>query len=166
VIEKLGGVGLVDAETGQRVTLGSNIVEAYYEMFGLLNESVVEEGEVGIESAVFSPVTIDSGELTRLVTLLRNNENVTHHLYLDLAMAAGNFSVLWHGSVVTPTVYPTNSTYTLDIGMVGPGDVYGTSPQITAYLPQGVVLSTYIIVVTLRTETGIADRVSLMLTVT
>ena len=166
VIEKLGGVGLVDAATGQRVTLGSNVVEAYYKMFGLLNKTVVEEGEVGIESVVFTPVTVDSGEFARLVTALRNNDNTSHHLYLDISVAAGNFSVVWHGTQVIPTVYAGNRTYTLDIGNVGSGDLYGTSPQITAYLPTGVVLSTYLIVVTLRTEEGITDQITLMLTVT
>ncbi|MHA1768497.1 MAG: UPF0182 family protein [Candidatus Thorarchaeota archaeon] len=166
VIEKLGGVGLVDARTGERVELGSSVVEAYYRMFGLLNQTAVEEGEVGIDSAVFSPITIESGDYSSLITLMRNNDNVTHHLYLDIVIAAGNFSVMWHGSTVTPTVGPTNTTFTLDIGMVGPGDVYGTSPMVTVNLPEGLVVAQYLVELILRTEDGIMDVVSLVLTVT
>ncbi|UCE09235.1 MAG: UPF0182 family protein [Candidatus Thorarchaeota archaeon] len=166
VVQKLGGVGLVDAETGERVELGSNIIEAYYKMFGLLNQSVVEEGDVGIESASFDPVTVSSGEFSELSALLKNNDDVGHHLYLDISVAAGNFSVFWHGSEVTPVEYPQNRTFTLDIGNVGAGDTYGTSPMITAFLPAGVVLSQYLVVVTLRTEDGIVDQLTLFLTVT
>jgi hypothetical protein len=166
VIEKLGGVGLVDAQTGGRVSLGENVVEAYYEMFGLLNQTVVEEGEVGFDSASFSPLTIESGEFSELSMLLRNNDNVSHDLYVDIAVAAGEFQVFWHGSNVTPVVYPSNTSFTLDIGPVGPGDSYGTTPVLTAFLPEGVVLSTYLVVVTLRTEEGIVDQVVLTLTVT
>ncbi|TFF67617.1 hypothetical protein EU520_01370 [Candidatus Thorarchaeota archaeon] len=166
VIEKLGGVGLVDAQTGGRVSLGENVVEAYYEMFGLLNQTVVEAGEVGFESASFSPLTIDSGEFTELSMLLRNNDNMSHDLSVDITVAAGDFEVFWHGSNVTPMVHPTNTTYSLNIGTVGPGDSYGTTPQLRAYLPEGVVLSTYLIIVTLRTEEGIADQIVLTLTVT
>jgi len=166
VIEKLGGVGLVDAETGERVQLGSNVVEAYYKMFGLLNQTVLEEGEVGIESAHFDPVSIESGQYSRLTLMLRNNDNVTHHLYVDITTAAGNFSVLWHGTEITPTSSAGNTTFSLDIGEVGPGDVYGTTPLVTAYLPQGVVLSTYLVVITLRTESGVVAQETLLLTVT
>ena len=74
VIEKLGGVGLVDAATGERVTLGSNVIEAYYEMFGLLNQTGVTEGDVGFESAVFNPITVDSGELPSRPTLELSGE--------------------------------------------------------------------------------------------
>ena len=166
VIEKLGGVGLVDAETGERVQLGNNVVEAYYKMFGLLNQTVVESGEVGIESMQFNPVTISSGEFSSLDMMLRNNDNVSHHLYVDIAVATGNFSVFWHGSEVTPNVYAQNTTFVLDIGTVGAGDVYGTSPQVTALLHEGLVLATYLVVVTLRTEDGIVDQQTLLLTVT
>jgi hypothetical protein len=166
VVQKLGGVGLVDAETGERVELGSNVVEAYYKMFGLLNQTSVEEGDVGIESAGFSPVTISSGEFSELSTLLRNNDIVSHNISLDITVAGGNFSVFWHGSEVTPTVYAGNTTFTLNIGDVGSGDLYGTSPMITTFLPVGVVLSQYLVVVTLRTEDGVVDQVRLFLTVT
>ncbi|TXT54899.1 MAG: conserved membrane protein of unknown function [Candidatus Thorarchaeota archaeon] len=166
VIEKLGGVGLVDALTGERVELGENIVEAYYKMFGLLNQTVIEEGSVGIESAVFNPVTIESGEFADLVTLLRNNDNVTHNLTMDIVVSSGNFSVNWHGGAVTPSVYSTNTTYSLNIGLVGPGDSYGTAPQITAYLPSGLVFAQYVVQVILRTEEGISDEITLFLTVT
>ncbi|RLI49492.1 MAG: hypothetical protein DRO73_06250 [Candidatus Thorarchaeota archaeon] len=166
MIEKLGGVGLVDAETGERVQLGSNVVEAYYKMFGLLNQTILEEGEVGIESAYFDPVSIESGQYSRLTLMLRNNDNMTHHLYVDITTAAGNFSVLWHGTEITPTSSAGNTTFSLDVGEVGPGDVYGTAPLVTAYLPQGVVLSTYIVVITLRTESGVVAQETLLLTVT
>ncbi|MFX1368681.1 MAG: UPF0182 family protein, partial [Promethearchaeota archaeon] len=166
VIEKLGGVGLVDAKTGERVQLGKNVVEAYYKMFGLLNQTVIESGEVGIESAVFTPITIDSGEFADLVMLFRNNDNVSHDLYLDFVIATGNFSVQWHGADIVPVVTPSNSTFTLDIGTVGPGDSYGTSPLVTAHLPTGIVMAQYIIQLVLRTEEGIADQITLILTVT
>ncbi|MHA1781360.1 MAG: UPF0182 family protein [Candidatus Thorarchaeota archaeon] len=166
VIEKLGGVGLVDAETGERVQLGANVVEAYYKMFGLLNQTVVETGEVGIESLQFNPVTINSGEFSSLDLMLRNNDNVSHHLYVDITVATGNFSIFWHGSSISPTVNAQNTTFVLDIGTVGVGDVYGTSPQVTALLHPGLVLATYLVVVTLRTENGIVDQQTLLLTVT
>ncbi len=166
VIEKLGGVGLVDAETGERVQLGANVVEAYYRMFGLLNQTGVGEGQVGIDSAHFDPATITSGEYSQLVMMLRNNDNVSHDLYVDISVLTGDFSVVWHGTEITPTVYPTNTTYTLSIGTVGPGDVYGTSPLISVTLPQGVVTATYMVLVTLRTEEGVVDQVSLFLTAT
>lgn len=167
VIQKLGGVGLVDARTGERVELGSNIVEAYYKMFGLLNRSTIEEGEVGFESALFSPVTIDAGDFTNLVTLMRNNDNVSHHLYIDVVVPpSGNFSLLWHGSVVTPVTTPSNTTYTLDIGTLGAGDLYGTSPKITVYLPEGLIVAQYIVQVVLRTEAGIVDQINLIITIT
>ncbi len=166
MIEKLGGVGLVDAETGQRVALGSTIVEAYYDMFGLLNQTVVEAGAVGFESASFSPMSIKSGTFSQLVLNLKNNDNVSHHLYVDITVVTGNFTVKWHGSEITPAVYPSNKTFTLDVGNVGPGDTYGTVPLVTAYLPQGVILVTYLVIVTLRTEDGVADRISLTLTIT
>lgn len=166
VIEKLGGVGLVDAQTGGRVSLGADVVEAYYQMFGLLNQTIVEEGAVGFESTNFSPLTIDSGEFSKLNMILRNNDNVSHELFVDIAMAAGDFEVLWHGNSVTPTVHPGNTTYTLNIGTIGPGDFYGTAPSVTAFLPEGVVLSTYIVVLTLRTEDGIVDQIAVTLTVT
>ncbi|MFW9843735.1 MAG: UPF0182 family protein, partial [Candidatus Thorarchaeota archaeon] len=133
VIQKLGGVGLVDAYTGERVELGENVIEAYYKMFGLLNRSIIEEGEVGFESAVFTPISIDSGDFSSLVTMMRNNDNETRHLYLDIVTPptnlayTANFTIQWHGSEVTPLLYGTNSTFTLDIGDVGAGDLYGTS---------------------------------------
>jgi hypothetical protein len=166
VIEKLGGVGLVDARTGSRVELGSNVVEAYYEMFGLLNRSIIEQGQVGLESATFNPVTIQSGEFTNLVTLMRNNDNITHHLYLDVVVPpSGNFSIFWHGSGITPFTSSENSTYTLDIGDVGAGDLYGTSPQVTVYLPAGLVAAQYLVQVILRTEEGVVDQMNLIITI-
>jgi len=166
VIEKLGGVGLVDAQTGARVALGSNVVEAYYEMFGLLNRTVVETGQVGFESAIFSPTSIVSGSSTSLLTLMKNNDNVTHSLSLDIVILAGNFTVEWHGANVTPTAYPANSTFSLSIGNLGPGDSYGTSPTVTVYLPPGIVFATYLVLIVLRTEGGAVDQMSLFLTVT
>ena len=166
VIQKLGGVGLVDVETGDRVELGESVVEAYYKMFGLLNQTIIEEGEVGFENVVFDPLTIDSGDFANLVALMRNNDNVTHHLYLDIVTATGNFTVNWHGSDIVPTINPTNSTFTLDIGDVGAGDLYGTAPLVTAYLPTGIVLAQYLVQIILRTEEGIVDQFNLLLTVT
>ncbi|MGD9396307.1 MAG: UPF0182 family protein [Candidatus Thorarchaeota archaeon] len=168
VIQKLGGVGLVDVETGDRVELGESVVEAYYKMFGLLNQTIVEEGEVGFESVSFNPLTIDSGEFSNLLALLRNNDNVTQHLYLDIVVApTSNFSVSWHGAGVTPTIYAgENQTFTLDIGNVGAGDLYGTTPLVTAYLPEGLVLAQYLVQVILRTDDGIVDQINLLLTVT
>ncbi|MFW9888190.1 MAG: UPF0182 family protein, partial [Candidatus Thorarchaeota archaeon] len=166
VIEKLGGVGLVDAQTGERVTLGDNVVEAYYEMFGLLNQTTVGTGEVGFESAMFSPITVSSGDAANLVTLLRNNDNVSHDLTMDIVIATGNFSVNWHGTNVVPTEYPSNTTFALNIGNVGPGDLYGTTPLVTAYLPTGLVVAQYLVQLILRTEEGIVDTISLILTVT
>jgi hypothetical protein len=166
VIEKLGGVGLVDAESGERVQLGSNVIEAYYKMFGLLNQTTVGEGEVGFESATFNPITVNSGEQTQLVSLMRNNDNVSHNLQMDIVIASGNFSVLWHGSEISPTQYESNITFTLNIGELGSGDLYGTSPAISVELPEGVVLAQYLVEVILRTEEGIVDSVSLFLTVT
>ncbi len=166
VIQKLGGVGLVDVETGDRVELGESVVEAYYKMFGLLNQTVVEEGEIGFESVTFSPLTIESGDFSNLVTLMRNNDNMTHHMYIDIVTVAGNFSINWHGSEVTPLVSPSNSTFTLDIGDVGTGDLYGTSPMVTVYLPTGIVLAQYLVQIILRTEDGVVDQINLLLTVT
>jgi uncharacterized membrane protein (UPF0182 family) len=166
VIQKLGGVGLVDVKTGERVELGSSVVEAYYQMFGLLNQTIIQEGEVAFESISFNPLTIESGQFASLLALMRNNDNVTHNLYLDIVTATGNFSILWHGSSVVPTVNPSNSTFTLDIGTVGAGDLYGTSPWITVYLPTGIVLAQYLVQIILRTEEGIVDQINLLLTVT
>ncbi len=166
VIQKLGGVGLVDAKTGERVSLGANVVEAYYRMFGLLNQTVIEEGKVGIESAVLSPTTVESGDYSNLVLMLRNNDVVAHNLSLDITVAAGNFSVIWHNQQVTPTFNPSNTTFTLDIGALGPGDLYGTTPQISAILPAGIVSAQYLVEITLRTEEGIVDSMTLILTVT
>jgi hypothetical protein len=167
VIQKLGGVGLVDVESGDRVELGTSVVEAYYKMFGLLNQTIVEAGEVGFESLSFNPLTIDSGEFSSLIALLRNNENTTQHLYLDIVVApSSNFSVSWHGFGITPDIYPGNQTFTLDIGMVGAGDLYGTTPLVTAYLPEGIVLAQYLVLVVLRTDDGVVDQISLLFTVT
>jgi len=166
VIQKLGGVGLVDAQTGERVTLGTNVVEAYYRMFGLLNQTVVEEGEVGIESAVLSPLTIDSGDYSNLILMLRNNDVAHHNLTVEITVAAGNFSIFWHGSTIAPTVNPTNTTFSLDIGSLGAGDLYGTTPRIYATLPTGIVSAQYLIEITLRTEDGITDSATLILSVT
>ena len=166
VIEKLGGVGLVDAESGERVQLGSNVIEAYYKMFGLLNQSTIDEGEVGFESATFNPITVNSGEQTQLISLMRNNDNVSHSLQMDIVIASGNFSVLWHGSEISPTQYMSNTTFTLDIGELGSGDLYGTSPAITVHLPEGIVLAQYLVEVVLRTEDGVVDSINLFLTVT
>jgi hypothetical protein len=162
VIQKLGGVGLVDARTGERVELGENVIEAYYKMFGLLNRSTIEFGQVGLESATFNPVTISSGVYTSLTALMRNNDNVTHHLYLDIVVPpSGNFSILWHGLEVTPF----NSTYTLDIGDVGVGDLYGTNSFLTVFLPTGQVSGQYLVQVILRTETEAVDQINLIITV-
>ncbi|TFG11401.1 hypothetical protein EU537_12500 [Candidatus Thorarchaeota archaeon] len=166
VIQKLGGVGLVDAGTGERVTLGENVIEAYYKMFGLLNRSIIGEGEVGIENAAFNPLTIESGELSQLSMILRNNDNTEHNLTVDITVAAGNFSVFWHGAEVSPIANPSNTTFSLNIGTVGSGDYYGTTPSLTAYLPDGIVSAQYLVVVTLRTEDGIEDQLSLILTIT
>jgi hypothetical protein len=163
VIQKLGGVGLVDARTGERVELGENVIEAYYKMFGLLNRSTIEQGEVGFESVTFNPVTIQSGIYTYLTALMRNNDNVTHHLYLDIVVPpSGNFSMLWHGSSVTPV----NSTYTLDVGDVGAGDLYGTVPLMTVYLPLGQVSGQYLVQIILRTESEAVDQINLIITIT
>ena len=168
VIQKLGGVGLVDVKTGDRVELGETVVEAYYKMFGLLNQTVVEAGEVGFESVTLDPVTINSGEYSSLVTLMRNNDNITHSLQLDIVILSptSNFSVSWHGSEVTPIISGTNQTFTMNIGLVGANDLYGTSPTLTAFLPPGVVLAQYLLIVVLRTESGIVDQANLLLTVT
>jgi hypothetical protein len=167
VIQKLGGVGLVDVQTGDRVELGESVVEAYYKMFGLLNQTIVEEGEVGFESVSFNPLTIDSGEFSSLLALLRNNDNSSHHLYLDIVVApSSNFSVSWHGAEVTPFINPGNQTFTLDIGDVGAGDLYGTTPLVTAFLPDGIVLAQYLVQVILRTEDGVVDQINLLLTIT
>jgi len=168
VIQKLGGVGLVDVKTGDRVELGSSVVEAYYKMFGLLNQTAVESGEVGFESLRFDPVTIDSGEFSSLLALMRNNDNISQHLYIDIVVApSSNFSVSWHNSAVTPDIYPgDNQTFTLDIGMVGAGDLYGTTPLVTAYLPEGIVLAQYLVMVILRTDDGVVEQINLLLTIT
>lgn len=172
VIQKLGGVGLVDAYTGERVELGENVVEAYYKMFGLLNRSIIGEGEVGFESAVFSPMSIDSGDFSSLTTLMRNNDNVSHHLYLDIvtpatnALHTSNFTIMWHGFEITPALFGTNATFTLDIGNIGVGDLYGTAPTISVLLPLGTVMQQFIIQVILRTEEGVVDQINLILTVT
>jgi hypothetical protein len=167
VIQKLGGVGLVDVETGDRVELGESVVEAYYKMFGLLNQTVVEEGDVGFEAVSFNPITIDSGEFSNLLVLMRNNDNITQHLYLDIVVSTiSNFTVNWHGSDVAPMVYATNQTFTLDIGNLGPGDLYGTTPLVTAYLPEGYVLAQYLVQVILRTDDGVVEQINLLLTVT
>jgi hypothetical protein len=168
VIQKLGGVGLVDIKTGDRVQLGENVVEAYYKMFGLLNKTVVESGEVGFESVTLDPVTINSGEQSSLITLMRNNHNITQHLYLDIVIfsPSANFSVSWHGSDILSNISATNQTFTMDIGLVGAGDLYGTSPLLTAFLPSGAVLIQYLILVVLRTDAGVVDEVSLPLTIT
>ena len=172
VIQKLGGVGLVDARTGERVELGANVVEAYYKMFGLLNQTVIQEGEVGFESATFSPATTKSGVPTGLVTLMRNNDNITHHLYLDIVTPptnlqyTSNFTIQWHGLNVTPILSPTNATFTLDIGNVGPGDLYGTSPEVAVLLSSGTVFQQFLVQVFLRTEAGVVDKINLILTIT
>ncbi len=172
VIQKLGGVGLVDAYTGERVTLGENVVEAYYKMFGLLNRSIIEAGDVGFESAVFNPVSIDSGDFTRLTTLMRNNDNVTHHLYLDIvtpptnALYTPNFTIMWHGVEVTPALYGANATFTLDIGNLGAGDLYGTTPMVSVLLPEGTFSQQIVVYVILRTEEGVVDQIDLILTIT
>jgi len=162
VIEKLGGVGLVDAETGKRVELGSNVIEAYYEMFGFLNETTVEAGEVGFESVIFSPVTITSGDFSKLVTLIRNNDDVSHNITLEMSIVSGDFTVNWHG-VEVPFV---NNTFSMNIGTLGAGDLYGTSPMVSASLPPGLVLAQYLVSVTLRTEEGVVDQITLFLTIT
>jgi hypothetical protein len=168
VIQKLGGVGLVDVQTGERVELGESVVEAYYKMFGLLNQTIVEEGAVGFESVVLNPVTIDSGEFSSLVTQMRNNDNITQHLYLDIVVSeTSDFIVYWHGDEINATVNPgANQTFTMDIGAVGAGDLYGTTPLVTAYLPDGIVLAQYLVQVILRTDDGIVDQINLLLTVT
>ncbi len=162
VIEKLGGVGLVDARTGERVKLGGNVVEAYYAMFGLLNQTIVEAGEVGLESVTLSPFAVEEGEFASLVALMRNNDNVSHHLYLDvITPGSANFSLFWHGLEVIDVA----GNFTMDIGVVGPGDVYGTAPMLTAYLSEGQILVQYLVQVVLRTEDGIVDTLNLVLTV-
>jgi hypothetical protein len=172
VIQKLGGVGLVDAYTGERVELGANIIEAYYKMFGLLNRSIINQGEVGFESAVFTPISIDSGAFTSLTTLMRNNDNITQHLYLDIITPptnlayTANFTIQWHGLEVIPYLYASNATYTLDIGNLGPGDLYGTAPSVSVVLPEGTVLQQFLIQVILRTDDGVVDQINLLLTVT
>jgi uncharacterized membrane protein (UPF0182 family) len=168
VIQKLGGVGLVDVQTGDRVELGESVVEAYYKMFGLLNQTIVEAGNVGFEGVSFNPITVDSGEFSSLLALMRNNDNITHNLYLDIVVSSSsNFSVFWHGAEVIPTVYPdANQTFTLDIGAVGAGDMYGTTPLVAAYLPDGIVLAQYFVQVILRTDEGVVDIINLLLTVT
>ena len=172
VIQKLGGVGLVDARTGERVELGDNVIEAYYKMFGLLNQTVIEEGEVGFESVIFSPATINSEEFSNLVAMMRNNDNISHHLYLEIVTPptgleyTANFSIQWHGSEVIPVLSGTNATFTLDIGNVGAGDLYGTSPFVTVHLAEGTVFQQFLVQVILRTEEGVVDQVNLFLTIT
>ena len=140
-------------------------------MFGLLNRSIIEAGEVGFESAVFSPVTIYSSDFTSLTTLMRNNDNVTHHLYLDIVTPptnmqfTANFTIMWHGADVIPTLSGTNATYTLDIGNIGAGDLYGTAPMVSVILPEGTVLQQFFVQVILRTEEGVMDQINLLLTV-
>ncbi|MFW9834840.1 MAG: hypothetical protein ACFFEK_12650, partial [Candidatus Thorarchaeota archaeon] len=133
-----------------------------------LNQTIVEEGAVGFESVAFNPITIDSGVFSSLVTQMRNNDNITHHLYLDIVVSdTSNFITYWHGDEVTPIVNPgANQTFTMDIGDVGAGDFYGTTPLVTAYLPDGIVLAQYLVQVILRTEDGIVDQINLLLTVT
>jgi hypothetical protein len=134
----------------------------------LLNQTVVEAGSVGFESVTLDPVTINSGEHSSLVTLMRNNDNITQHLYLDIVIFSpvANISVSWHGSDIVPNISATNKTFTMDIGSVGPGDLYGTSPMLTAFLPSGTVLIQYLIIVVLRTDAGAVDQVNLPLTIT
>jgi hypothetical protein len=163
----LGGVGLVDVKTGDRVELGSSVVEAYYKMFGLVNQTTVQTGEVGFESVRFNPITIESGEFSSLFALMRNNDNISQHLYIDIVVSSvSNFSVFWHGSDIPVTINPGNQTFTLDIGMVGAGDTYGTTPLVTAFLPEGYALAQYYVQVILRTDDGIVDQINLLFTVT
>jgi uncharacterized integral membrane protein len=167
VIQKLGGVGLVDVQTGERVELGESVVEAYYKMFGLLNQTVVETGEVGFEGVSFTPHIINSGEFSSLIAQMRNNDNITQNLHLDIVVpSSSNFSVFWHGSTITPTINLGNQTFTMDIGMVGAGDLYETAPLVTAYLPEGLVLAQYIVMVILRTDDGAVEQINLLLTIT
>ena len=141
-------------------------------MFGLLNRSIIEQGEVGFESAVFTPISIDSGDFSSLTALIRNNANISQHIYLDIVTPptnlqyTANFTIQWHGLEVTPISYGTNTTYTLDIGNLGAGDLYGTAPQITVILPDGTVLQQFLIQVILRTADGVVDQINLLLTVT
>ena len=141
-------------------------------MFGLLNRSIIEQGDVGFESAVFTPISIDSGDFTSLVSLIRNNANISHHIYLDIVTPptnlqyTANFTIQWHGLEVIPTLYGTNATYTLDIGNLGAGDLYGTAPFITVILSEGTVLQQFLIQVILRTDDGVVDQINLLLTVT
>jgi len=103
---------------------------------------------------------------------MRNNDNITQHLYLDIVTPptnlsyTANFSITWHGSAVIPMLYGSNATYTLDIGNVGSGDLYGTAPFITVILPEGTVLQQFLIQVILRPDDGVVDQINLILTVT
>jgi hypothetical protein len=98
---------------------------------------------------------------------MRNNDNITQHLYLDIVVApSSNFSVSWHGTIIAADIYPGNQTFTLDIGMVGAGDLYGTTPLVTAYLPEGLVLAQYLVMVILRTDDGVVEQINLLLTIT
>ncbi len=121
---------------------------------------------MGFESVSFDPITIESGQSSSLTMHIRNNDNQTHSVYADITILTGNFTVQWHGTAVTPSVTSHNTTFTLDIGQVGPGDLYGTSPLVTVHLPEGIVFAQYLVIVTLRTEEGVVDRITLFLTVT
>jgi hypothetical protein len=77
-----------------------------------------------------------------------------------------NFTVLWHGSEVTPTLFGTNATFTLDIGNLGAGDLYGTAPLVSVLLPEGTVLQQFLVQIILRTDEGVVDQINLLLTVT
>ena len=50
--------------------------------------------------------------------------------------------------------------------MVGAGDLYGTTPLVTAYLPEGIVLAQYLVMVILRTDDGVVEQINLLLTIT
>jgi hypothetical protein len=147
-ITKLSGVGLVEATTGENVSLGVDVIEAYINLFGIGNVTT-SETDVTLGTLEFNPSPMLNGSVADLPIVINNDDDVFHNVSINIATFTPNINMSWYGSPITPTVYGSNNTFSFGTWELGPGDYFGTNIQVTGILDTGTVLQQYLLIVQL-----------------
>ncbi|MHA1917427.1 MAG: UPF0182 family protein [Candidatus Ranarchaeia archaeon] len=164
-ITKLSGVGLVEATTGESVSLGIDILEAYVNLFGIGNQTTTGLN-VSLNTLAFNPLSITNGSETDLLIQTTNNDPTFHNVSLNIVTYSDNINVSYHGVELSPTVYASNYTFSTNTWELGPSDFFGTTFEISATLDSGSVLQQYYVTVQLIVDDEIMGTEQIYLTVT
>ncbi|MHA1838430.1 MAG: UPF0182 family protein [Candidatus Ranarchaeia archaeon] len=164
-ITKLGGVGLVDALTGEQVSFGSNVIEAYETLYGNFSQSTYSNTNLTLGDPMFTDTTITPTTNTTLPIIILNNDQKFHNATIRIITYSPNIDVYRYGTQLTPTVYSSNRTFTIDSILLGPDDFYGTTLTVSASLDQGAILEQYRVTLQVLSNGTIVENIELSLIV-